>query len=74
MISSIKSIFNYFSGGNEDIRKISWIDWDTICSKKENDGLKVQQLREFNMTLHGKWCWRLKEKHCCLWYKAQSAQ
>jgi len=40
IISSIESIFNcFFWGGCEEVRKISWINWDTICSKKENGGL-----------------------------------
>jgi hypothetical protein len=40
--------------GSEDVRKISWINWDIICSKKENGGLGVRRLREFNMSWIGK--------------------
>jgi len=40
IISSIESIFNsFFLWGVEKIRKISWINWESICSKKENGGL-----------------------------------
>ena len=40
IISTLDSIFiNFFWGGGEDFRKISWIKWDTICLKRENGGL-----------------------------------
>jgi len=38
IITSLKSIFNFFFWGVEKIRKISWINWETICLKK---GMKV---------------------------------
>ena len=32
IISSIESLFNFFFwGGGEDFRKISWVDWDSVC-------------------------------------------
>jgi len=43
----------------EDIRKISWIKWDTVCLNKEKGGLEVGRLREFNTALLGKWWWML---------------
>lgn len=36
--------------------KISWLKWDIICLKKENDGLRVRRPKEFNLALLGKWC------------------
>ena len=60
IISSIESLFRIFCwGGSEVLSKINWIDWHTICLSKENGGLGVMQLREFNLSLLGKWCWRL---------------
>jgi hypothetical protein len=39
IISSLDSIFsNFFWGGGEDVRKISWIKWDNICLQTENGG------------------------------------
>jgi len=58
-ISSIKSIFIFFKK-SEEVRKISWINWDTIFLKKENDGLGVRRIMEFNLVLLDKWCWRVK--------------
>jgi len=55
IISLIESIFkNFFWGGSEDNRKISWIAWSFICLPKEYGGLGVRQLREFNIALLGK--------------------
>jgi len=63
IISSIESFFNCFIwGGSEEVRKISWINWDTVYSKKENGGLGVQRSREFNLALLGKWCWRMRDE------------
>lgn len=45
-------------GGSEDHRKIPWVGWNTICLRKENGGLGVMKLREFNLSLLGNWCWR----------------
>ncbi|XP_024636402.1 uncharacterized protein [Medicago truncatula] len=33
--------------------------WDTLCSKKKYGGLGVRRLKEFNIALLGKWCWRM---------------
>jgi len=61
IISLIESIFKrFFWGGSEDSKKIAWIKWDDICVSKEVGGLGVRRLREFNLSLLGKWCWRTK--------------
>jgi len=38
-------------GGSEDSRKVAWIKWDSICVPKEDGGLGVRRLREFNISL-----------------------
>ena len=69
IISSIESLLNnFFWGGSEDCRKITWIGWNTLCSKKEHGGLGVRKLKEFNVTLLGKWCWRMVVYREGLWY------
>jgi len=35
-----------------------WIKWHIVCLDKENGGLRVCKIREFNLTLLEKWCWR----------------
>jgi len=68
IISSLGSIFSkFFWEGGEDVRKISWIKWDNICLQIENGGLGVKRLNEFNISLLGKWVWRLLEERGSLW-------
>jgi len=68
IISTLDSLFiNFLWGGSEDVRKLSWIKWDTVCLKRENGGLGVKRLREFNISLLGKWVWRVLEDRESLW-------
>jgi len=70
IISSIESLFNcFFFLGCEGVRKISWINWNTICSKKEEGGLGVRMIREFKLALLGKWCWRMRVENMSLWFR-----
>ncbi|CAJ2662883.1 unnamed protein product [Trifolium pratense] len=70
IISSIESILiKFFWGGSENLRKVSWINWNTICLRKEYGGLGVRQLREFNLALLGKWCWRMLVDREGLWFR-----
>ena len=61
IISFIESILNCFFGwgGSEDHKKILWVDWNFVCRSKEVGGLGVRIIREFNIALLGKWCWRM---------------
>ncbi|GAU31515.1 hypothetical protein TSUD_332900 [Trifolium subterraneum] len=75
IISSINSILiKFFWGGSEDTRKISWISWKDICSSKEHGGLGVRHLREFNLALLGKWCWRMLVDRGGLWFRVLAAR
>ena len=55
-------------------RKISWIGWNTVCARKEEGGLGVRKMREFNITLLGKWCWRMLVDRSGLWYRVLVAR
>jgi len=68
IISSIESLFKFFFWGCEVSKKISWIKWDSICLSVTNGGLGVRRIREFNLSLLGKWCWRLLVEKDSLWY------
>jgi len=75
IISSIESIFkSFFLGGSEDSRKIAWIKWDSVCIPKEDGGLGVRRLAEFNLSLLGKWCWRMLVDKEGLWYRVLKAR
>jgi hypothetical protein len=70
IISSIESFFKrFFWGGGEESRKIAWINWDSICVPKEDGGLRVRKVGAFNISLLGKWCWRLFSEREGLWYR-----
>jgi len=75
IISSIESLFKiFFWGGGEVVRKIAWVHWDTVCLPKSEGGLGVRRLREFNVALLGKWCWRMLVDKEGLWYRVLKAR
>jgi hypothetical protein len=75
IISSIESLLiHFFWGGCEESRKTSWINWKTVCLRKEYGGLGVRQLREFNIALLGKWCWRTLVERGGLWFRVLVAR
>ena len=45
-----------------------------MCSKKEHGGLGVRKLKEFNVVLLGKWCWRMLVDREGLWYNVLVAR
>jgi hypothetical protein len=60
--------------GSEDHRKISWVDWNSVCLSKEVGGLGVRRIREFNYTLLEKWCWRMLVDKNSLWFRVMAAR
>ena len=67
-------LFFYFIFGGEDLRKISWVGWRSVCLRKEYGGLVVRQLKEFNEALLGKWCWRMLVDRDGLWHLMLAAR
>jgi len=51
IISYIEYLFNCFFLGSADHRKISWVDWKTVCRRKEVGGFGVMSIKEFNIAL-----------------------
>ena len=35
-------------GGGADQNKIAWIKWETVCLPKEEEGLGIKDIRNFN--------------------------
>jgi hypothetical protein len=71
--SSLLNLFFFFFG-SVDHRKITWVDWNSVCRSKEVGGLGVRRIREFNTALLGKWCWRMLLERESLWFKVLSAR
>ena len=54
-------------GGRLDQNKIAWIRWETVTSSKENGGLDIKDITNFNVALLGKWRWGLMQNKGELW-------
>lgn len=52
----LKSLFcNFLWGGNGSDKKVAWVKWEEICTKREKGGLGLKDLTMFNKALLGKW-------------------
>ncbi|KAL8548914.1 hypothetical protein ACS0TY_007973 [Phlomoides rotata] len=46
---------------------LGWVGWENICKKKENGGLCIRNLENFNYALVSKWAWRFLNEPDSLW-------
>ncbi|GAU20019.1 hypothetical protein TSUD_273540 [Trifolium subterraneum] len=75
IISSLESILcHFFWGGCEANNKISWVKWESICLPRENGGLGVRRVKDFNYALLGKWVWRCFAEGDSLWCQLLKAK
>lgn len=44
-----------------------WVSWDKVCLSKEEGGLGVKSVVDFNISLMCKWGWRLFSENEALW-------
>nr|KYP37358.1 Putative ribonuclease H protein At1g65750 family [Cajanus cajan] len=61
-------------GGKKDHRKIHWLSWDRVCISKEEGGLRLCDLRKFNMALLGKWNWRMLTEPDSQWVRVLNSK
>lgn len=54
-------------GGNDECRKICWVNLDLACKKREEGGLGIRNIKAFNFALLGKWRWRFFMEPVTLW-------
>nr|GEU78381.1 hypothetical protein [Tanacetum cinerariifolium] len=48
---------HFLWGGDQNLKKMSWIKWENILASFEKGGLGVGSLKAFNLALLQKWCW-----------------
>lgn len=65
-LKSAVAQFWWNSGGNT--RSIHWKSWDKVCNTKEEGGLGLKDITDFNTAMHGKQFWRLLEKPYTLFF------
>jgi len=58
---------NFLWGCKSEGRKIVWASWKKVCESKEEGGLGMIDIRSFNISLLGKWIWRLGFEKTGLW-------
>ncbi|GAU22757.1 hypothetical protein TSUD_129690 [Trifolium subterraneum] len=54
-------------GGTIMERKIPWVSWANVCKPKVDGGLGIRELRAVNLSLLGKWRWRLLSGRQGIW-------
>lgn len=57
----------FWWGQREDKRKIHWISWETMGYSKSEWGMRFRNLKEFNIALLAKKCWRLIHDLNSMW-------
>lgn len=54
----IKIQRDFLWGVKEDARGMYWVAWDKVCREKNEGGLGIKNLENFNISLLSKWKWR----------------
>lgn len=68
VVSEITSIQkNFLWGGNLERKKIAWVKWSEVCKPKITGGLGIKDIHLFNLSLLGKWLWRIVREEEALW-------
>lgn len=63
MMNRIKKIQRQIVWAQEkDEKKIAWASWEIVCKSKDEGGLGVKDIRQFNIILLSKWIWKLGTK------------
>lgn len=54
-------------GGSDEVKKISWVAWDTVTKDIGDGGLGIAKLELNNNALIGKWLWRFLNDQQAMW-------
>ena len=52
-----------WSGDNPNSSLKCLVNWDTVCKSKKEGGLGIINLQNFNLSLLGKWIWKIKDSN-----------
>ncbi|GKE31930.1 RNA-directed DNA polymerase, eukaryota, reverse transcriptase zinc-binding domain protein, partial [Tanacetum coccineum] len=63
----------FFWGGDDVDRKISWVQWSQVLNSKENGGVGIGSLKALNLALIQKWRWRFHTDKRGIWNKIISS-
>lgn len=58
---------NFWWGSTDGNRKIHWMSWSKLVLAKSKGGLGFRSLKEFNLSLLDKMCWRILQHPEALW-------
>lgn len=50
---------NFLWGGTCERKGIAWVKWSEVCRSKSSGGLGIKDIQLFNLSLLGKWLWRI---------------
>ncbi|KAF5784203.1 putative RNA-directed DNA polymerase [Helianthus annuus] len=74
VVEDLEGIIRKFLwGGTHGAKKLYWVAWDRVASPKKSGGLGLRKLKEVNLALIAKWCWRFKTEKENLWAKVVGA-
>jgi len=76
IISFIESLFRIFFavGVRFSVKLIGLVGKLSVLVRRTGAWVGVRQLREFNLSLLGKWCWRMLVDRGDLWYRVLAAR
>lgn len=57
IIKKIEQLMANFLWNSQGEKRTHWINWDSICRPREEDGLGVRRLAHIQRYLHGKLMW-----------------
>ena len=61
-------------GGSDGVKKVSLVNWATVCTEKKKGGFGIKSFSKMNKALLSKWNWRFANDRNSLWRKIISSK